>query len=136
MNAAQRIELIAGAKQIAVPVASCVAGGVRPDHLLGGKSRDELLALVVVLAEAVDHGKLNVLVRLPGDEGLTPESLREAMLRRAHTEVWRLREAGQEIPPDLHVLEDEYQALHPRSPRPSRGPGARLEWRRQQGEAA
>lgn len=118
MNAADRAQLIAAAKQTAIPAANCVAAGVRLDHLLNGKSWHELAALVTVALEAVDHGKLRALCALPGDEGLTPETLREAALRRAHTEVWRLREAGEPIPLNLRLLENEYQGLHPRQPKP------------------
>jgi len=118
VNAADRTQLIAAAKKTALPAARCVAAGVRLDHLLNGKSWHELAALVTVALEAVDEGKLRALCALPGDEGLTPESLREATLRRAHAEVWRLRGAGEEIPLKLRLLEYEYQALHPRQPKP------------------
>jgi hypothetical protein len=118
VNSSDRTQLIAGAKQTALPAARCVAAGVRLDHLLNGKSWHELAALLTVALEAVDHQKLNALVQLPGDEGLTPEALREAMLRRAHAEVWRLRGAGEEIPLKLGLLENEYQAMHRRQPKP------------------
>jgi hypothetical protein len=118
VNPADRTELIAAAKKTALPAARCVAAGVRLDHLLNGKTWHELAALLTVVLEAVDHAKLNALVQLPGDEGLTPETLREAMLRRAHAEVWRLRGAGEEIPLKLGLLENEYQAAHPRQPKP------------------
>lgn len=114
MIRAQRTALIAAAKKTAIPAANCVAAGVRLDHLLNGKSWHELAALVVVALEAVDPARLRGLCDLPGDEGLTPETLRESMLRRAHSEVWRLRQAGEPIPLKLGLLEHEYQALHPR----------------------
>jgi hypothetical protein len=126
VNPSDRTELIAAAKQTALPAARCVAAGVRLDHLLNGKTWHELAALLTVALEAVDHEKLNALVQLPGDEGLTPESLREAMLRRAHAEVWRLRGAGEEIPLKLGLLENEYQALRRRQPKaePQQGEAA------------
>lgn len=136
MTPAERTALIAAAKKTAVPAANCVAAGVRLDHLLNGKSWHELAALVVVALEAVDPARLKALCDLPGDEGLTPESLREAMLRRAHAEASRLREAGQEVPAPLALLDNEYDRSHRRPPRPSKGPGARLEWRQRNDEAA
>jgi len=70
-----RTELIAAAKQTALPAARCVAAGVRLDHLLNGKTWHELAALLTVALEAVDDSKLRALCALPGDEGLTPETL-------------------------------------------------------------
>jgi hypothetical protein len=57
-----RTALIAKAKSLAIPVASCVAASIRPSRLLEGRSRDELMALVIVLAEAVDPVRLREVV--------------------------------------------------------------------------
>ena len=56
----------ARALDLAVPVASCAAAGVRLGHLLADASRDELLALVGVLAAAVDPVRLRTVIRHPG----------------------------------------------------------------------
>jgi hypothetical protein len=53
--ARDRATLITRAKRAAVPVANCVAARVCPGHVLAGMTWDELAALVVVLADAVDH---------------------------------------------------------------------------------
>ena len=46
--------LLTAAKQVALPVVTCVHNRVRPAHLLRDKTRDELYALIIVLAEAAD----------------------------------------------------------------------------------
>lgn len=75
-DAIYRAHLVACAKSVAVPVASCVAASVPPAHLLDAMTRDELAALVVVLAEAADHDRLGEIVsasdepeREPAGEG-------------------------------------------------------------------
>lgn len=67
MNPRHRIALIAAAKSAAVPVASCVAARVPPDHLLEGRSWEELAALVIVLAEAADPVRLRAITEEPED---------------------------------------------------------------------
>jgi hypothetical protein len=112
MEAAARREtvntttLLAWAKSRALPVTSCVTARLRPDHLIGEASREELLALVVVLAEAADPVKLRAVVTAT-DEGphLTD---RDWQLRAAHTEATRLRRANLRVPAALQRLEREY----------------------------
>ena len=94
MNAADRAQLIAAAKKVAVPAASCVAAGICPEHLLAGKSPEFISALLVVALEAVDHAKLNLLVRLPGDEGLSAEMLRDLAGKRTEAVIAQLRDSG------------------------------------------
>lgn len=74
MDRARRLALIARAKRLAVPVASCVAASVRPDHLLRDASRDELAALVIVLAEGSDPVRLREVCRA-GDDGLEAQAI-------------------------------------------------------------
>lgn len=108
MTPAQRNALIARAKRLAIPVTSCVAASLRPDHLLAARTRAELLALVVVLAEAADPVKLKAVTEAPGDTGLPPMS-REDMLRAAHAEYSRLLRAGEPVPARLRLLNSEYR---------------------------
>ena len=56
----------ARALDLAVPVASCAAAGIGTGHLTDGASRDELLALVEILAVAADPVAVRDLVRDPG----------------------------------------------------------------------
>ena len=113
MNTAQRAALIARAKSLATPVVSCVAASIRPSHLLAGASRDELMALVVVLAEAADHGRLREVTEAPGDTGMPPPDRRD-VLRRAHAEYQRLLRGGQPVPRRVRVLESEYRQSNKR----------------------
>jgi hypothetical protein len=105
--------LIARAKSLAIPVASCVAASLRPDHLLrastkdGLLAKDELLALVIVLAEAADPVRLREVVAA-GEDEVTPPDPRELVLRRAHADAASLRSRGLPVPPVLGLLECEY----------------------------
>ena len=101
--------LIGQAKGRAAPLHSCVRARVQPGHLIGTDTGvEELLALVIVLAEVADPRRLAELVKLPGDQGLAVG--RDALLQAAHAQVWHLRKAGQPVPTRLGVLENEYQA--------------------------
>lgn len=72
MTPQQRTALITRAKQLAVPVASCVAASIRPDHLLRDVTDPAvLLALITVLAEAADPVRLREVVKAD-DGGGTP----------------------------------------------------------------
>lgn len=112
-EAARRAALIAGAKSRAVPVASCVAASLRPDHLLSERTWDELAALVIVLAAAADHQKLAD-IAADTDDGKPLPGARERALRKAHAEVTRLRNRKLLVPKRLMELERQYQQLHPR----------------------
>ena len=100
--------LIVQAKGRAAPVHSCVRARVKPGHLIGTDTGvEELLALVVVLAEVADPRRLAELVKLPGDEGLAVG--KAALLQAAHAQVWHLRKTGMPVPLRLGLLENEYQ---------------------------
>jgi hypothetical protein len=106
MNA---VSLIEQAKSRAAPVHSCVRARVQPGHLVGTDTGvEELLALIIVLAEVADSRRLAELVKLPGDEGLAVG--RDALLQAAHAQVWHLRKNKQPVPLRLGLLENEYQA--------------------------
>ena len=109
MTPSDRAALITRAKQLAIPVASCVAASIHPGHLTTGCTRDELAALVVVLAEAVDPVRLRAVVAATEDSPSPPPPGRELMLRRAHADVSSLREQDLPVPPQLALLECEYQ---------------------------
>lgn len=106
---ADRDALIARAKSAAVPVASCVAARIAPAHLIGGMSRDELAALVIVLAEAADPVRLRAVTRATDDgtPGVTDLDLR---LRAAHAEAQRLRYNGQPVPQVMRRLDGIYHS--------------------------
>jgi hypothetical protein len=95
---------LARARSLAIPVASCVAAGIGTGHLTDDLSRDELLALVAVLAEAADP----VAVRdsAQGRHPVTEE--RAALLRAARAQGEACRKAGRERPPHVAALEREY----------------------------
>jgi hypothetical protein len=114
---AERARLVAWAKKKAVPVASCVAARIRLDHLsLRDATHDELLALVVVLADAADPVALRA-VCAGKDDGGPVVTDRDLNLRRAHAECERLRAEGREVPVRLRLLEAAYQTGR-REPRP------------------
>ncbi len=108
MTPRQRAQLIAAAKNIAVPVHSCVAANLRPDHLLAARTREELMAVVIVLAEAADPVRLRAVTLAPGDEGM-PVIDRVAALRAGHSEYVRLHRAGSEVPLRVRLAEREYR---------------------------
>jgi hypothetical protein len=104
----RRTSLIAGAKAIAGPFAACVQARLRPDHHLEGLSRDELVALAVVLAEAADPAVLRAIAG-SADDGRSVLDRRDVMLRTAHTQAQAYRRRhGTEPPARLAILEREY----------------------------
>lgn len=113
MTPESRSAAVAVAKSKAVPVASCVAARLRPDHLgLRQMSQDELIALVLVLAAAADPVALRAVVAAP-DDGYPDAS--ERNLKAAHAECNRLRAAKQPVPTRVALLEAEYQRTVPRA---------------------
>lgn len=111
MTPLQRADLIARAKQLAVPAVSCVRADIRMDHLFAGVSGEDfpalLLALVVVLAECADPVRLKAVTQAPGDEGMPPQG-RADVLRNAHAEYARLKRNGLPIPSRVRILNSEY----------------------------
>ena len=103
---AEAASLIAWAKRKAMPVHSCVTASLRPDHLIGEAGVNELKALVIVLAEAVDPVKLRAVVNA-ADEPVRID--RAEMLRRAHADATALRKAGQKVTGRLAILDREYE---------------------------
>lgn len=78
MDRSRRTALIAAAKRKAVPVASCVAASIRPDHLFADVDPEDLtpllMALVIVLAEGADPVRLREACRA-GDDGLEAQGI-------------------------------------------------------------
>lgn len=107
MTAADPAALIARAKRAAVPVMSCVAASLPPAHIIGGMSRAELAALVIVLAEAADPHKLRAVVEA-ADDGTPGVTDLDLVYRRAHREAARLRGAGEPVPLRIRVLDGKY----------------------------
>lgn len=120
MTPAGRAALIARAKSLAGPVASCVAARVRTDHLLSGLSWDELAALVVVLADAADPVWLREVTA--ADDGPSP-SKQEVLLLRAHARAESLRKAGMEVPTEVRLLDSEYRRNRKRAQELAAVPG-------------
>ena len=102
----ERASLVAAAKSAAVPVASCVAARVPPDHLLQDRTWQELAALVIVLAEAADPVRLRAIAEA-GEDGR--QHVSEEALREAHRLHSSMRLAGETIPPRLAAQERAYQ---------------------------
>ena len=113
MTPRERASLVAWAKRKAVPVASCVQASLTPSHLIGDASRDQLAALVIVLAEAIDPGKLQEVTEA-ADDGLPDRGARRERLRKAHQEARKLRLAGEPVPASLAILDREYERLRKR----------------------
>lgn len=111
MTPAKRNALIIRAKGLAIPVASCVRAQLQPGHLLNNLTREELLALIVVLADCSSPRRLRAVTQAPGDEGLPVED-RQAMLRAAHAEYTRLLRVKQPIPGKLRLLNSEYRRVN------------------------
>ena len=96
------------ALDLAVPVASCVAAGIGTAHLLAPLSREELAALVDVLALAASPVAVRDLVRNPeGWRRRDPEA-RVRMTRAAHAQAEACRKDGRPVPPHLAALERAY----------------------------
>ena len=100
----------ARARDLAIPVASCMAAGVGTGHLLDGLTRDELAALVNLLAFAASTDPVRLRAVVTAGDGMTPAMIsREVLLRRAHAEAVRLRKAKREVPERVMVLDNEYR---------------------------
>lgn len=111
MTPADRESLIGMAKRAATPVASCVAARVAPAHIIGDMTRAELRALVIVLAEAVDHALLRAVVEADDRAGADGGGPGEpARLRAAHAEAGRLRRDGMVVPTSIRILDNAYHA--------------------------
>ena len=109
MNAAARAPLVAAAKARATAVVSCVQSRLSPCHILDRCSRDDLVALVVVLAEAADPAVLRAVVDVRDDDGRPDLTRLDAKLREAHSQVVMLVRRKQHVPQQLRVLDREYR---------------------------
>jgi hypothetical protein len=109
MNTAERDALIARAKSLAAPAASCASAGISAGHLLREASPELLRALVNVLAAAADPVRLRAVTRAPGGVVVLPAD-RARVLRRAHAEFTRLVRAGLPVPFALRAVDGEYRA--------------------------
>ena len=101
----------ARALDLAIPVASCAGAGAGTGHLLAALSRDELTALVEVLALAASSDPVRLRAVVAAGDGMTPAMIsREVVLRKAHAEAVRLRSANESVPASIRVLDSEYRA--------------------------
>ena len=121
MNRSERAALIARAKARATAVTSCVAAGLRPDHLLAEASWEDLAALVVVLAEAADLAVLRAVVTVRDDDGRPDLTRQQARLREAHSQAVQLRRAKQPVPDSLRVLDSAYRTQRAKAQERSEG---------------
>jgi hypothetical protein len=109
VNAATRASLIAAAKARATAVVSCVQARLSPHHVLDTCSRDDLVALIMILAEAADPGILRAVVTVAEDDGRPDLTRHQAKLREAHSQAVQLRKARQPIPEQIRVLDNAYR---------------------------
>ena len=109
MNTAARASLIAAAKARATAVVSCVQARLSPSHVLAACSRDDLQALIIVLAEAADPAVLRAVVGVRDDDGRPDLTRRQTKLREAHSQVVQLRKARADVPEQLRVLDNAYR---------------------------
>jgi hypothetical protein len=107
LTPAARAALIAKAKRAATPVASCVAARIGVGHILGTMTRAEVDALVIVLADAVDHALLRAVVQAEND-GRPGLSDLDARYRAGHAEAVRLRAAKLPVPVAVRTLDSGY----------------------------
>ena len=98
----------ARALDLAIPIASCASAGVGSAHLTADLSRDELAALVDVLAAAASPVAVRDYVRDPGSRGHRDAEGRARLTKAAHTQAEACRKAGRPVPPHLEALEREY----------------------------
>jgi hypothetical protein len=106
---AERAALIAAAKARATAVVSCVQNRLSPSHVIDGCSPADVLALVVVLAEAADPAVLRAVVTAREDDGRPDLTWRQAKLREAHSQAVQLRKARRPVPESLRVLDNAYR---------------------------
>jgi hypothetical protein len=102
------------ALDLAIPVASCAGAGVGTGHLLAGLSRDELAALVDVLALAASSDPVRLRAVVSAGDGMTaalPLGGDLERLRAAHAVFTRLTRAGLPVPPELKAANGRYQAM-------------------------
>lgn len=104
----RRISLIGRAKQVAVPVVSCVQARLSPGQMLGDLTADELQALVIVLADAADPAIVKAIADAAADDGRPCVEDRDLLLRTAHAQAQRYRGMGRTPPTRVAVLEREY----------------------------
>ncbi len=116
MTPAYRAALIARAKSAAIPVSSCVAARISPAHVIGGMTRDELAALVIVLAEAADPVRLRVVAQAV-DDGAPDLTDLDLRYRAAHAEAQRLRSARLPVPNGVRALDNAYRESRKRTVR-------------------
>jgi hypothetical protein len=106
MTPAERDALIARAKFVAPVVVKCVEGRLSPGHITRKLSREEIEALVLVLADAVDPVRLRVVVS--ADEDGPDVTDRDLLLRRAHADAKAYRRDGKPVPEHVRRLDNEY----------------------------
>ena len=102
------------ALDLAVPVASCAGAGVSSGHLTGDLSRDELAALVDVLALAASHDPVRLRAVVAAGDGMTamlPAAGEEDRLRAAHAALRRLDRAGLPVSLELRAADGRYRAM-------------------------
>ena len=116
MTPADYEALVVRAKRIVAPVVNCVQAGIRIGHLTQALSREDLLALIAVLADCADHERVRAVTSAPGDLGMPPAG-REDVLRAAHAESMRLYRADLPVPFQVRVLDGQYQQYRARKAR-------------------
>jgi hypothetical protein len=106
----QRSAAVEAAKRAAVPFVNCVTARVPPEHLIAGKTWEELAALAIVLAAATDLPTLYAVIAEP-DDGIPDPVMRETALVWAHREYQRQHLNGAEPGDVLRQLERDYRKM-------------------------
>jgi hypothetical protein len=101
------------ALDLAIPVASCAGAGVGTGHLLASLSREELEALVDVLALAASYSPVRLRALIGAWDGMTPDlyGSEEERLRAAHAAFRRLDRAGLPVPLELRDADSRYREM-------------------------
>ena len=103
----------ARALDLAIPIASCASAGVGSAHLTEGLSREEMAALVDVLALAASYDPVRLRAIVAAGDGMTPAlyGTEEERLRAAHAAMRRAGRAGLPVSLELTAADGRYRAM-------------------------
>ena len=101
------------ALDLAIPIASCAGAGISTGHLTADLSREELAALVDLLALAASGDPVRLRALVAAGDGITPAlyGTEEERLRAAHAALRRLDRAGLPVSVELKAADGRYRAM-------------------------